>query len=101
MELEEFNTINNSIEHKRFLKTLYLVTCKSCGIDRVLPGKYKSKYNECDWENNFACYKLKFREIFCEDNSFSFKEFDGFNHNEILTNLQHKRKMNTLARERT
>ena len=57
-----------------------LVKCKSCGLDRVLPSRYKSKFKENNWETNFACYMLKFREIFCDDDSYKFKEFDCYDY---------------------
>ena len=44
---------------------------------------------------------LKFRDIYCDDTSYVFKEFDQFNYDELLKNLLKKKKIRqqTKARE--
>ena len=80
------------------MKTLFLVKCKSCGIDRVLPPKYKTKHTKDNWDTNFACYKLKFKDVVCGNPNHKFKEFElaGFNYDEILGNLLKKQNIKRL-----
>ena len=85
-------SITSSIEHKRLLKGLHLVKCKFCAVDRVLPSKFKLRYEEGNWSTDFACYKLKFREVYCEDTKYVFKELAEFDQTELLENLLKKKK---------
>jgi len=47
------------------------VVCCKCKIVRLLPEKYRAKYDKQAWKTTFLCYKIKLRQFKCfKDYSF-------------------------------